>query len=78
MNFLIAGGYVDLKRTMPTQLTVNRLSGSNPVESDAVFATIGEYVKANPEQVKKINGVFVYHILVKGEPQTTWSKYTYL
>ncbi|KAK9310148.1 hypothetical protein QLX08_000433 [Tetragonisca angustula] len=70
---VLTGGYVDLKRTMPTQLTVNRLSGSNPVESDAVFATIGEYVKANPEQVKKINGVFVYHILVKGEPQATWT-----
>lgn len=70
---VLTGGYVDLKRTTPTQLTVNHLSGSNPVESDAVFATIGEYVKANPEQVKKINGVFLYHILVKGKPQATWT-----
>ncbi|KOX75508.1 Peroxisomal multifunctional enzyme type 2 [Melipona quadrifasciata] len=70
---VLTGGYVDLKRTTPTQLTVNHLSGSNPVESDAVFATIGEYVKANLEQVKKINGVFLYHILVKGKPQATWT-----
>ena len=60
------------------QLTVNRLSGSNPLESDAVFATIDEYMKANLEQVKKINGIFLYHILVKGKPQATWSKYIYL
>ncbi|OAD60457.1 Peroxisomal multifunctional enzyme type 2, partial [Eufriesea mexicana] len=70
---VLTGGYVDLKRTISMEPTVNLVSGSEPLESDAVFKTIGEYVKANPEQVKKINGVFLYHILVKEQPKAIWT-----
>lgn len=75
MNSSIAGGYVDLKRTVSMQPIMNRLSGSESLESDVLFKMMDEYAKANPEQVKKINGIFLYHILVKGKPQATWSKY---
>lgn len=57
------------------QPMMNHLSGSESLESDVLFKMMDEYTKANPEQVKKINGIFLYHILVKGKPQATWSKY---
>ena len=70
---VLTGGYVDLKRTVSVQPIMNHLSGSKSLESDVLFKMMDEYAKANPEQVKKINGIFLYHILVKGKPQATWT-----
>nr|XP_031828485.1 peroxisomal multifunctional enzyme type 2 [Nomia melanderi] len=70
---VVTGAYVDLKDVNIKQLQINNCSGTASLQSDAVFATMGEYVKANPEEVKKINAVFVYNILVKGTPQATWT-----
>lgn len=79
MNFCIAGGYVDLKNTISIQSKENLSSDINntSLESDAVFFKIAEYVKANSDEVKKINGVFLYQILVKGKLQAQWSKYIF-
>ncbi|XP_076668562.1 peroxisomal multifunctional enzyme type 2 isoform X2 [Andrena cerasifolii] len=70
---VITGAYVDLKDTKVKQPIANLSSGTESVQSDAVFATIGEYVKANPEDVKKVNAVFLYHILVKGNLARSWT-----
>lgn len=75
---MCAGAYVDLKDTKVKQPLANLSSGTENVQSDAVFATIGEYVKANPKDVKKVNAVFLYHILVKGNLTKSWSKYSYI
>lgn len=77
---LYVGGYVDLKDVKSVQSvapSVNVSTDASNLESDAVFTTISEYVKQHPDEVKKINGIFLYHILVKGKAQATWSKYTY-
>ncbi|XP_033333627.1 peroxisomal multifunctional enzyme type 2 [Megalopta genalis] len=70
---VLTGAYIDLKEVKVNQLQPNPCSGTENLESDAVFVTIGEYVKANPEEVKKVNAVFVYHILSKGTLQATWT-----
>ncbi|XP_043589762.1 peroxisomal multifunctional enzyme type 2 isoform X1 [Bombus pyrosoma] len=70
---VLTGGYVDLKRTVSMKPMMNHLSGSDSLESDVLFKMMDEYTKANSEQVKKINGIFLYHILVKGKPQATWT-----
>ena len=70
---VLTGAYVDLKDTKVKQPIAIPSSGTENVQSDAVFATIGEYVKANPEDVKKVNAVFLYHILVKGNLTTSWT-----
>ncbi|XP_003486274.1 peroxisomal multifunctional enzyme type 2 [Bombus impatiens] len=70
---VLTGGYVDLKRTVSMQPIMKHLSGSESLESDVLFKMMDEYAKANPEQVKQINGIFLYHILVKGKPEATWT-----
>ena len=70
---VLTGAYVDLKDTKVKQPIANLSAGTENVQSDAVFATMGEYVKANPEAVKKVNAVFLYHILVKGNLTRSWT-----
>ncbi|XP_015435698.1 PREDICTED: peroxisomal multifunctional enzyme type 2 [Dufourea novaeangliae] len=71
---VLTGAYVDLKDTKVKGPQVSPPSSTENLESDAVFVTIGDYVKANPEEVKKkVNGVFLYHILVDGKPQGKWT-----
>lgn len=70
---VLTGAYVDLKDTKVKQPIAIPSAGTENVQSDAVFATIGDYVKANPEDVKKLNAVFLYHILVKGNPTRAWT-----
>ncbi|XP_076633275.1 peroxisomal multifunctional enzyme type 2 [Colletes latitarsis] len=70
---VLTNAYVDLKDTKLKEVTVNPCSGSESLKSDAVFAMISDYVKANPQEVKKVNGVFLYHILSNGKPQATWT-----
>ncbi|CAL7948825.1 unnamed protein product [Xylocopa violacea] len=68
---VLSGGYVDLKDTIFKQPSVN--SDNQPLESDAVFKALDDYVKANTDKVKKINAIFLYHILLKSKPQATWT-----
>ncbi|PBC28546.1 Peroxisomal multifunctional enzyme type [Apis cerana cerana] len=72
---VLSGGYVDLTNIISIQSKENLSSDINNIslESDAVFFKIAEYVKANSDEVKKINGVFLYHILVKGKLQAQWT-----
>lgn len=44
------------------------------MQSDTIFAAIGEQVKLNPDQAKKVNAVFLYNITVGGKPISEWSK----
>ncbi|XP_054012108.1 peroxisomal multifunctional enzyme type 2 [Hylaeus anthracinus] len=70
---IITGAYVDLKDVKPKQPMLNPCSGSESLQSDAVFAMIEDYVKANPEEVKKVNAIFRYNITLKGKPHSTWT-----
>ena len=71
---VLTGAYVDLKDTKVKQpIAAIPSSGTENLQSDAVFASIGEYVKANPADVKKVNAVFLYNILVKGNLTTSWT-----
>lgn len=73
---VITGAYMDLKEVKTQSIKPNYCSAGKNMESDAVFDQMGDYVKANPEQVKKINGVFHYIVTKNGEPQADWSKYS--
>lgn len=42
--------------------------------SDAVFQGMQERIDSNPNLVKSINGVFMYHITKNGKVTSTWSK----
>lgn len=44
------------------------------MQSDAIFTTIGEQVKLNPDEAKKVNAVFLYNITVGGKLVSEWSK----
>lgn len=44
------------------------------MQSDAIFTTIGEQVKLNPDQAKKVNAIFLYNITVDGKSASEWSK----
>ncbi|XP_076750161.1 peroxisomal multifunctional enzyme type 2 [Xylocopa sonorina] len=68
---VLSGGYVDLKQAIFKQPSVN--SDNQPLESDAAFKGLDDYIKANMKQVKEINAVFIYHILLNGKPQATWT-----
>lgn len=72
---VLTGGYVDLKQIKTPFLKQNLCSATTKnLESDAVFAQMSDYIKSNPDQVKKINGVFHYIILDKGVPSADWSE----
>lgn len=53
---------------------VNLCAAQENVQSDAIFATIGEHVKANPDEAKKVNAVFLYNITIDKKPAAEWSK----
>lgn len=52
----------------------NPCSGKADMQSDAIFAAIGEHVKQNPNEAKKVNAVFLYNITVDGKQSSEWSK----
>lgn len=52
----------------------NPCSGKTNLESDAIFATMSEQVKQNPDQAKTINAIFLYNITVDGKQMSEWSK----
>lgn len=69
---VITGAYIDLKKIKFSPIKSNLHSSKN-LESDAVFAQIADYVKAHPDEVKKINGIFHYIVTLNGEPQNDWT-----
>uniref|UniRef100_A0A8D9AY98 Peroxisomal multifunctional enzyme type 2 n=1 Tax=Cacopsylla melanoneura TaxID=428564 RepID=A0A8D9AY98_9HEMI len=80
---VISGAYVDLKSSAKPSATSGRGSAAkvrphqvNAAEdliSQAVYDGMAERVAANPDLVKKVNGVFVYVILKNGTKADTWT-----
>jgi hypothetical protein len=50
-------------------------ASTSVLESDGVFDMLKKRVAANPQRVKKINGVFQYNITKDGDTVATWSTY---
>ncbi|KAH0947221.1 hypothetical protein HN011_005307 [Eciton burchellii] len=69
---VITGAYIDLF-DVKTELRTNPCSGKLDLQSDAIFATIDEHVKTNPDRAKKINATFLYIITVDGKPASEWT-----
>lgn len=71
---VITGAYIDLinvkakegARIIPT-------SGKSNLQSDALFATIKDLVKSDPNQAKQINAIFLYNVTVNGKQAAQWT-----
>ncbi|KAL6257751.1 hypothetical protein P5V15_011334 [Pogonomyrmex californicus] len=61
---------LDIKIGLPR---ANPCSGKTNLQSDALFTIIDEQVKRNPDEVKKINAIFLYNITVDGKPAAEWT-----
>jgi 3-hydroxyacyl-CoA dehydrogenase/3a,7a,12a-trihydroxy-5b-cholest-24-enoyl-CoA hydratase len=70
---VVTGAYIDLWDVKTEVPRANLCSGKENLQSDAIFATIGEQVKLNPDQAKKVNAVFLYNITVGGKPISEWT-----
>ncbi|XP_011685973.1 PREDICTED: peroxisomal multifunctional enzyme type 2 [Wasmannia auropunctata] len=70
---VITGAYIDLLEVKTGMPRANPCSGKTNLESDAIFAAIGDHVKQNPDQAKKVNAVFLYNILVDGKQMSEWT-----
>ncbi|XP_015524954.1 peroxisomal multifunctional enzyme type 2 isoform X1 [Neodiprion lecontei] len=70
---VITGAYIDLKAVKMQPIQPALCSAEENLESDAVFAAIADHVKAHPDQVKKINGIFVYNITSSGQNKAQWT-----
>ncbi|XP_043673106.1 peroxisomal multifunctional enzyme type 2 [Vespula pensylvanica] len=72
---VITGAYIDLfsvkSKVTPTVSTP--IANNNDLKSNAVFDTMKDYVKANPDQTKKVNAIFLYNITVNGNPKAQWT-----
>lgn len=49
------------------------IANNNDLQSNAVFDAMKDYVKANPDQTKKVNAIFLYNITVNGNQKAQWS-----
>lgn len=70
---VITGAYIDLFDVKMGAPRANPCSGTENLQSDAIFTTIGEQVKLNPNEAKKVNAVFLYNIVVNGEQKSEWT-----
>ncbi|XP_035737736.1 peroxisomal multifunctional enzyme type 2-like [Vespa mandarinia] len=82
---IIVGAYIDLfnvkSKVTPTTPTAtptatptsNLIANNNDLQSNAVFNAMRDYVKANPDQTKKVNAIFLYNITVDGNPKAQWT-----
>ncbi|XP_020283834.1 peroxisomal multifunctional enzyme type 2 isoform X2 [Pseudomyrmex gracilis] len=70
---VITGAYIDLFDVKTGMPRVNLCAAEENIQSNAVFATIGEHVKANPDEAKKVNAVFLYNITVDKKPAVEWT-----
>ncbi|KAL2715351.1 peroxisomal multifunctional enzyme type 2 [Vespula squamosa] len=69
-NTAVITGNVKSKVT-PTAPTP--IANNNDLQSNAVFDAMKDYVKANPDQTKKVNAIFLYNITVDGNPKAQWT-----
>ncbi|XP_050454061.1 peroxisomal multifunctional enzyme type 2 isoform X1 [Cataglyphis hispanica] len=70
---VITGAYIDLLDIKMQIPRANACSGKENIQSDAIFAAIGEQVKLNPDQAKKVNAIFLYNITIDGKPISEWT-----
>ncbi|XP_012235606.1 peroxisomal multifunctional enzyme type 2 isoform X2 [Linepithema humile] len=70
---VVTGAYIDLLDVKMEIPRANPCSGTEDVQSDAIFTAIAEQVKLNPDQAKKVNAVFLYNITVNGKPTSEWT-----
>uniref|UniRef100_A0A146L102 Peroxisomal multifunctional enzyme type 2 n=1 Tax=Lygus hesperus TaxID=30085 RepID=A0A146L102_LYGHE len=72
---VISGAYVDLHKVeVGSSHGLSVVATSAPkLKSDEVFNTMIERLKAKPELVKKINGVFLYKITSGGQEVARWT-----
>ncbi|XP_029679002.1 peroxisomal multifunctional enzyme type 2 [Formica exsecta] len=70
---VVTGAYIDLLDVKTKVPRANPCSGKENMQSDTIFAAIGEQVKLNPDQAKKVNAVFLYNITVGGKPISEWT-----
>ncbi|EFN79028.1 peroxisomal multifunctional enzyme type 2 [Harpegnathos saltator] len=69
---VITGAYIDLHDVKMAIPKVNP-SSTKDVQSDAIFATIDEHMKADPNLAKTVNAVFLYIITVDKKPAAEWT-----
>ncbi|KAL0121934.1 hypothetical protein PUN28_007017 [Cardiocondyla obscurior] len=72
-KLVITGAYIDLLDVRMGVPRANPCSGSENVESDAIFSVISEQVKQNKDEAKKVNAIFLYNITVGGKPKSEWT-----
>lgn len=70
---VVTGAYIDLLDIKMAVPRANPCSGKTNLESDAIFATMSEQVKQNPDQAKTINAIFLYNITVDGKQMSEWT-----
>ncbi|XP_029157565.1 peroxisomal multifunctional enzyme type 2 [Nylanderia fulva] len=70
---VVTGAYIDLLDVKTGMPRANLCSGKENLQSDAIFATMGEQVKLHPDEAKKVNAVFLYNITVGGKPTSEWT-----
>lgn len=56
------------------QPQIKKVSSAS-LQSDAVFETIVQRVKAEPAKAKAVNAVFLYNITKDGKQAKQWSEY---
>ncbi|XP_012541776.1 peroxisomal multifunctional enzyme type 2 isoform X3 [Monomorium pharaonis] len=70
---VITGAYIDLLEVKMGIARTNSCSGKTDIQSDAIFVTIAEKVKQNPDEAKKVNAIFLYNITVNGKQTSEWT-----
>lgn len=74
----LSGAYVDIHESRSADsagVTASAEPAGPALQSDALFGEIQRRIKDHPDLVKKINGVFLWHITKDGKAVSTWSKY---
>ncbi|KAK6643635.1 hypothetical protein RUM43_005145 [Polyplax serrata] len=74
-NVVLSGGYVDLHSIhSPSTMNVNKNNvAAGALKTDGVFEQIGQMIKDNPDEAKKVNAVFAYKITNDGKIVSEWT-----
>ncbi|XP_014473936.1 PREDICTED: peroxisomal multifunctional enzyme type 2 isoform X2 [Dinoponera quadriceps] len=70
---VVAGAYIDLQDVKMEIPQTNPCSAKDNIQSNAIFTTIDEQMKLNPQLAKSINAVFFYIITIDGKPVAEWT-----
>ncbi|EDO32836.1 predicted protein [Nematostella vectensis] len=65
---VISGAYVDF-----TELTPNIPPSSSGLKSEALFAELKKRVSDHPDLVKKVKGIFLWHVKKGGKVVSSWT-----